>query len=185
MLAIAPLVLAGVGQRLAATYQDMLVSAPHAQIRVLLYPPMFPDRAGRSTSCKLGSTTLGNVPVLLTLSAEHEARLVALQQQLNGVIRAAVGYLHATDPSGAAASRLRLVDLEAAWGGYRDGHTVNCGDADRPKPWITTVATGANGPKPPATRQGGLDQLQLAALSAFHPTAYGQQMMAAALAATR
>jgi hypothetical protein len=119
-------------------------------------------------------------------------RFAALEQQANHAIANAVNQANAlyaqSSPDNPA--RLQLVDVTQAFGGL-SGHTVDCGDGGRPEPWINALRF-----RPAVLEQVASDLLHQRysrivhtdlsdsySLS-FHPTAVGQQAMAAALTAS-
>jgi lysophospholipase L1-like esterase len=161
--------------RLKGVYQQILTDAPKAQVRVLLYPPLFPPTGDSDGECIIGQATvpplpgvlgfLGGKSVDITLSNHVTQRFVALERKLNDSIVATVADLQAADPR--ARDRLAYVDSVAAYGGY-DGHTVNCGRKNRPTPWINQITLDFEKfTRSPAT---------------FHPRSDGHRAMGAALA---
>jgi lysophospholipase L1-like esterase len=158
--------IADIAGRLRLLYEAVLTDAPRAEIKVLLYPPMFPEWTPTSGRCVIGrARPVDRLPsVDITISAEVTTRMVALQEALNAAITRTVDDLRAADPR--AQARLSTVDTVAEFGGHI-GHTVTCGKSERPTPWINQlIADYGAGKLSPAS---------------FHPNADGQRAMARAL----
>lgn len=122
---------------LVNAYTTVLTGAPNAQVRVLTYPPLFPDRGDATSGCRIGR--LG--PAQLVIASDVEREVVGLEQQANAAIAAAVQQVQSAAPGG---SRLQLVDVTQQFGGYQ-GHTASCGDTGRPTPWINSVRASGTG----------------------------------------
>ncbi len=178
-------------ENLIASYTTVLGLAPNAQVRVLDYPPLFPDRGGNTSGCRIGRINVpgvgGAAPIAWQLVIAHdvEQKFVALEQQANAAIAAAVSQVQAAAAGG---DRLQLVDVDPQFGGYT-GHTSSCGDTGRPTPWINSLrmssaqaavlaldVVGGNWDKL------GTDLSDVIAAS-FHPTHEGQYQMYLALSA--
>jgi lysophospholipase L1-like esterase len=168
---------------LATIYPDVRRAAPRAVIRVLGYPPLFPDRAKpfRKKGCRivrvnvaLGSPTGWQV----VLASDVEQKLVDLERKANERIRATVQAQHD--------GRLSYVDIEKQFGGYQ-GHTSSCGDTGRPTPWLNSVKMNNTDTALLAVElelhQFSLMEHTLFDLyhASFHPTARGQREMYEAL----
>ena len=167
---------------LVAAYTQVLSEAPKAQVRVLTYPPLFPDRGDSSSGCRIGRFG----PAQAVIASDVERQVVGLEQQANTAIADAVQQVQAAAPGG---SRLQLVDVTQQFGGYQ-GHTVSCGDTGRPTPWINSLrmsTTGAAQIDLDASA-GRWSQLHTDLFdfysASFHPTHEGQYQMYLALAPT-
>ena len=173
---------------LVTAYTRVLSDAPNAQVRVLTYPPLFPDRGDSSSGCRIGR--LG--PTQLVIASDVERQVVGLEQKANAAIASAVQQVQATTPGG---SRLQLVDVTPQFGGYQ-GHTASCGDNGRPTPWINSLRASGTGAERTDWNQAVVDatahrwsQLMNNDLfdvysASFHPTHDGQYAMYLALKAT-
>ncbi len=167
---------------LVAAYTQVLSEAPNAQVRVLTYPPMFPDRGDSSSGCRIGRFG----PAQAVIASDVERQVVGLEQQANAAIADAVQQVQAAAPGG---SRLQLVDVTQQFGGYQ-GHTVSCGDTGRPTPWINSLRMSTTGAAQidldaSAGRWSQLHSDLFDFYSAsFHPTHEGQYQMYLALAPT-
>jgi peptidoglycan hydrolase-like protein with peptidoglycan-binding domain len=172
-------------QNLIITYETMLELAPNAQVRVLNYPPLFPDRGGNTSGCRIGRFTAPGIAWQLVIAHDVEQKFVALEQQANTAIAAAVSQVQSEDAGG---DRLQLVDVDPQFGGYT-GHTSSCGDTGRPTPWINSVRMSSTQAAVLAldVASGNRDKLgtdlsDIIAAS-FHPTHEGQHQMYLALSA--
>ena len=167
---------------LVAAYTQVLSDAPNAQVRVLTYPPLFPDRGDSSSGCRIGRFG----PVQFVIASDVERQVVGLEQQANEVIAEAVQQVQASAPGG---SRLQLVDVTQQFGGYQ-GHTVSCGSTGRPTPWINSLRMSTTGAAQINldANTGRWSQLHSDLLdfyyASFHPTHEGQYQMYLALAPT-
>jgi peptidoglycan hydrolase-like protein with peptidoglycan-binding domain len=167
---------------LVAAYTQVLSEAPNAQVRVLTYPPMFPDRGDSSSGCRIGRFG----PAQAAIASDVERQVVGLEQQANAAIADAVQQVQAAAPGG---SRLQLVDVTQQFGGYQ-GHTVSCGATGRPTPWINSLRMSTTGAAQidldaSAGRWSQLHSDLFDFYSAsFHPTHEGQYQMYLALAPT-
>ncbi len=174
-LAAAPSLIFSITNQLFASYKAIRAAAPNARIRVMLYPPIFPDRGTNTNPCVIG-TRYG---FAITLSAAHETAMLNIEQEFNNAIQYAVDSIRENFNGG---------DFFAAdpWGqflGYT-GHTISCGDAGRDKPWINALRTENFPTRPPTSEAGFLKDLKsLFVISdgSFHPTVAGQKAMAQAL----
>jgi len=167
---------------MVATYTQVLSEASHAQVRVLTYPPPFPDRGDSSSGCRIARFSAAQA----VIASDVERQVVGLEQQANAAIADAVQQVQAAAPGG---SRLQLVDVTQQFGGYQ-GHTVSCGDTGRPTPWINSVRMSTTGAAQidldaSAGRWSQLHSDLFDFYSAsFHPTHEGQYQMYLALAPT-
>ena len=174
-------------RNLISAYTTVLGLAQNAQVRVLNYPPLFPDRGGNTSGCRIGRINVPNLGIYWQLVIAHdiEQEFVALEQQANAAIADAVSRVQATAVGG---DRLQLVDVDQQFGGYT-GHTSSCGDTGRPTPWINSVrmssaqaAVVANHIATDNRDRLGTDLSDIIAAS-FHPTHEGQYQMYLALSA--
>jgi hypothetical protein len=157
--------------------------APNAEIRVLAYPPAFPNRGTKTSECRIA-----RIGSHLQFSIAHEtvAKAVSLQKQINDNIEDAVTKIRRQSPD---SYRLRFVNTVPFFGSYT-GHTINCGDAGRPKPWVNAVKLSASAAARLAIDiQAGswtrvITDFNDIYSASFHPTKTGQQKMESALAAT-
>ena len=170
-------------ENLIAAYKQVLALAPNAQVRVLNYPPLFPDRGGETSGCRIGRI---NAPALqLVIAHDVEQKFVVLEQQANDAIAAAVSQVRTSVADG---DRLQLVDVDSQFGGYT-GHTVSCGDTGRPTPWINALRMSSSQAALLAldATGGNWDQLNTDLFdvysASFHPTHEGQYEMYRALSA--
>jgi lysophospholipase L1-like esterase len=172
----APEVLDNVTARLEILYR-MLLARTDADVYVLLYPPMVPARSPDVDSdCRLHRLGAGQ----LSVSADTGHQMVDIETRLNQAIRESVARI--------GDQRLRLVDVEAAFGGY-EGHTISCGIANRPGPWVNSLLFSVQNVVPNLPRDPSVDAAEpLERLShrgpaagSFHPNVDGQQAMARAL----
>jgi peptidoglycan hydrolase-like protein with peptidoglycan-binding domain len=165
-------------ENLITAYTDLLTRAPNAQVRVLNYPPLIPDRGGSTSGCRIGRID----PFQLVIAHDVEQQFVALEQQANTAIADAVSQVQSSAASG---NQLQLVDVDPQFGGY-SGHTISCGDTGRPTPWINALRMSP-------TQAGALTedaahanwnqfQTDLVGVASFHPTEEGQHQMYLALA---
>jgi hypothetical protein len=169
-------------------YRDALRNAPLAQIRVLGYPPIFPDRGNKKSGCRIARINLTDPvhnipPTQLVLASDVEDKMVTLQAQANRAIRDAVALVQAEEPDN---RRLSFVDIEGPFGGAQ-GHTISCGDTRRAEPWINAVKlSSAAAAKLVGDLVRGKDRFSSDLFSiysaSFHPKERGQQAMAEALA---
>jgi lysophospholipase L1-like esterase len=169
-----PDLIAIITNHLYVTYKSIRRKAPNAKIRVVMYPPMFPDRGNATQPCKVAHKLF-----TFALSAERTRRMVTLQKQLNEETKLAVNRLRTDFRLG----DIYPVDLTEAWGGYRNGHTINCGDKGRPSEWINPLSSAA-WPTTPMRRNvkewwlANAAEVIINSPSAFHPRAMGHQVMA-------
>jgi peptidoglycan hydrolase-like protein with peptidoglycan-binding domain len=158
-------------------------AAPNAQVRVLNYPPLFPDRGGNTSGCRIGR--INPAGLQLVIAHDVEQKFVALEQQANAAIAAAVSQVR---NSVAGGDRLQLVDVDSQFGGYT-GHTISCGDTGRPTPWINALRMSSSQAALLAldASGGNWDQLNTDLFdvysASFHPTHEGQYQMYLALSA--
>jgi len=180
-------------ENLLAVYLDALHGAPNARIRVLSYPPLFPQQRKSTSGCAILAgfgKQLGLEPTLqLTIAADVVQRFATLEVQANQAIANAVNRANAlyaqSNPNNPA--RLQLADVTQAFGGL-SGHTVDCGDRGRPEPWINALRVQGSVLRQTASdvlhgrysRIVHTDLFDSYSLS-FHPTIAGQNAMAAAL----
>jgi hypothetical protein len=163
-------------------YNDVLTRAPNAQVRILGYPPVFPDRMGKTTDCQIAKAP----DLHLDLTASVEQQAVDLENNLNADIKAAVDHVRSES---AANTRLQFIDTEGAFGGA-SGHAITCGDPGAPAAWINQVTISKPALKQLVTdiaakRWSRLDtDLSDIYSPSFHPTATGQQTMGDTLTAT-
>lgn len=184
-LAVVTASLESLPDRLAETYEQLLQQAPNAQIRVLTYPPLFPDRGNSSSACRIERVG----PAQVVIPAGIERQFVDLEQQANQAIMTAVQTAQAAVPNG---SRLQSVDVVSQFGGYGDtGHTVSCGATGRPTSWVNAVRRYADQEAVLAldAKDGRWDQLgqdweNTLSPASFHPTQEGQHEMYLALQPT-
>ena len=168
-------------QNLIAAYTTVLGLAPNAQVRVLDYPPLFPDRGGSTSGCRIGRFASFQV----VIAHDVEQQFVAMEQQANADIADAVSQVQATVPGG---DRLQLVDVDPQFGGYT-GHTISCGDTGRPTPWINALRMSSSQAAVLAADVASGNTNQLSAdfadifAASFHPTQQGQYEMYLALSA--
>jgi hypothetical protein len=169
-------------QNLIAAYTTVLGLAPNAQVRVLNYPPLFPDRGGSTSGCRIGRFASFQV----VIAHDVEQQFVAMEQHANADIADAVSQVQATVPGG---DRLQLVDVDPQFGGYT-GHTISCGDTGRPTPWINALRMSSSQAAALAADAASGNTNQLSAdfadifTASFHPTQQGQYEMYLALAPT-
>ena len=148
---------------------------------MLNYPPLFPDRKGKTSGCRIGRFG----PFQEVIAADVEQRVVSGEQKANSAIQAAVTQVQAM-PGG---DRLQLVDVTPQFGGYT-GHTFSCGDTGRPTPWINSLRlSAAQAALWTLDAEGGnWDQLHSDSNdvinASFHPTPEGYHRMYLALAPT-
>lgn len=170
-------------QSLIALYTQALIDAPNAQIRVLGYPEAFPSRSTKAGGCVLTGLP-ATYQVVFANNVEDEAK--TLELKLDAVIQDAVTTVRAASP---ANSRLAYVDTGQTFGGA-DGHTISCGDAHRPKPWINALSFTTDGAKRVVADLEGrhwkklMDDVEEFVIPSFHPKSAGQQELADALAAS-
>jgi hypothetical protein len=125
-----------------------------------------------------------NFQIVFAHNVEQTAR--PLEQTLDDRIQTAVTAVQAEAPGN---SRLVYVDTGKTFGGA-DGHTINCGDSGRPKPWINALKLTDDGATRlvadiKAKRWKKLENdLTEFVIPSFHPTSTGQQQLADALTAT-
>lgn len=175
---------------LMAIYSDALMRAPNAQIRVLNYPPLFPDRGNnKGKDCRIlrlnVATPLSPTGFQLSIKGAVEQKFVQVQDQANFAVAQAVNWTRTYNAGG---SRLQLVDVTGNFGGAR-GHTSSCGDTDRPTPWINSMKLEAEEVNE-ITRDilsldfGGVmkDVSKNFYSGSYHPTEEGQHQMYLALA---
>jgi peptidoglycan hydrolase-like protein with peptidoglycan-binding domain len=168
---------------LTATYKLLLTQAPNAQIRVLTYPPIFPDRGNSTSGCRVGRAG----PAQVVIPAAIEQQFMNLEQQANLAIIRAVQSIQTSSADG---NRIQWVDVESQFGGYLDtGHTISCGATGRPTPWVNAVRLDgvqeAVLADEAARRQWGQllqDWSNAISPASFHPTHEGQHEMYLALA---
>jgi lysophospholipase L1-like esterase len=174
------------------TYKTVLGLAQNAQVRVLNYPPLFPDRGGNTSGCRIGRLTTppgialaSGIAWQLVIAHDVEQKFVALEQQANEDIAAAVSQVQSEVAGG---DRLQLVDVDPKFGGYT-GHTSSCGDTGRPTPWINSVRISSAQAAVLALNvaSGNWDKLSTdlsdIIAASFHPTHEGQYQMYLALSA--
>ena len=167
---------------LITAYKTVLAKAPNAQVRVLNYPPVFPDRGGNTSGCRFARLNpLGQ----LVFAHDVEQQFVLLEQQANAAIADAVSQVQKSAPGG---GRLQLVDTNAHFGGDT-GHTVSCGDTGRPTPWVNSARISL-GQLTALTRDAAQrnwnqfkTDLSDVITASFHPTREGQHQMYLALSA--
>lgn len=173
-LADAPNLISSITNQLFADYKTIRADAPNARIRVMLYPPIFPDRAA-TTDCVIG-TRLG---FAIALSAAHETAMYHFEQDFNNAIKLAVDSIRTNFNGG----DFYTADPATEFLGYT-GHTIDCGDAGRDKPWVNALRTEGFPTRSPTNKANILKDLISFALQSngsFHPTVAGQQAMAQAL----
>ncbi len=168
-------------------YRDILARAPRAQVRILGYPPLFPDRGKAKSGCRIARLNVvvppaPVPPTQLVLASDVVQRAVGLQALFNSEIREAIARLRAESPDN---QRLAYVDLEGPFGGA-SGHTIDCGDRNRPQPWINAVKLSSSAAlkltTDLASRKGRFSTDLYDVYSAsFHPKAIGQRVMADAV----
>jgi peptidoglycan hydrolase-like protein with peptidoglycan-binding domain len=169
-------------QNLIRVYHDLLSKAPFAQIRVLDYPPVFPDRGGKTSGCRLMRIGLSQVVV----AHDVEEQFVSFEKDANAAIAQAAEQVRTTTPGG---DRLQLADVDAQFGGYT-GHTFSCGDTGRPTPWINPIRLSTSSAALLALDAAGGNSDKLSSdlndvyKASFHPTHEGQHEMYLALAPT-
>ena len=165
-------------RNLVTVYAGLLTRAPNAQVRVLNYPPLFPDRGESTSGCRIGRID----PFQLVIAHDVEQQFVALEQQANTAIADAVSQVQTSVAGG---NRLQLVDVDPQFGGYT-GHTISCGDTGRPTPWINALrmspAQAEALAKDAAHTNWNQFQTDLVGVASFHPTEEGQYQMYLALA---
>lgn len=169
-------------RKLLGLYRDVLHDAPHAQVRVLTYPPLFPLDRSDNGGCRI--VRFGPAQVVIAADVEHQFGLY--EEQANLAILDAVNQVALDSPG-----RIRSVDVESQFGGYMaDGHTISCGDTGRPTPWINSVKFSTSDAALLAADayDGNWDQVAVDLFkvysASFHPTEEGQRQMALALKAT-
>lgn len=173
---------AAIKAKLVSVYTDVLARSPNARVRVLGYPPLFPDRGSKTSSCRIGQAP----GLTLSLTASVERQGVSIENSLNADIKAAVDQVRA---AAAGNSRLEYIDSETAFGGP-SGHAITCGDAGAPTPWINQLTLSKSAVKQLAEdlargRWSRLDTDLFDIIApSFHPTATGQQKLAAAVTAS-
>jgi lysophospholipase L1-like esterase len=171
-------------EQLTPVYQQVLKEAPNAQVRILTYPPIFPDRGSSTSGCRIGR--LG--PAQLVIASDVEKQFVSLEQAANQAIKDAVQSVRSSAANG---DQLQWVDVESQFGGYGDtGHTISCGATGRPTPWVNAVrldgAAEADVAADVAARdwsKAAADLQDVRSPASFHPTHEGQHQMYLALAA--
>lgn len=173
-------------QNLVALYTNLLELAPNARIRVLDYPPLFPDRGGATSGCRIGRLLVDvGSPTgwQFVIAHDVEQQFVQLEQQANAAIADAVVQVH---NSVVNSDRLQLVDVDAEFGGYT-GHTISCGDTGRPTPWINALRLSSSQAAELVLDidAGNWDQFHTDLFdvysASFHPTHDGQYAMYLAL----
>jgi peptidoglycan hydrolase-like protein with peptidoglycan-binding domain len=82
--------------QLFTAYAQLLKAAPNAQVRVLTYPPMFPDRGNSTSGCRIGRVH----PAQLVIASDVELRFVSLEQQANLAVIRAVQSVRTSVPGG-------------------------------------------------------------------------------------
>ena len=65
---------------LVTAYKDVLTAAPNAQVRVLNYPPLFPDRKGKTSGCRIGR--FGSFQEVIAADVEQRVRRRGAEGQL-------------------------------------------------------------------------------------------------------
>jgi peptidoglycan hydrolase-like protein with peptidoglycan-binding domain len=179
-------------ENLTTVLTKVLRDAQNAQVRILNYPPLFPDRGGKTSGCRIGRVTIPapgtllapGIAVQLVIAHDVEQKFVALEQQANAAIAATVRQVQSEAAGG---DRLQLVDVDPQFGGYT-GHTSSCGDTGRPTPWINSVRMSSAQAAVLAldvvrNRDKLLTDFQDIIAASFHPTHEGQYQMYLALSA--
>ena len=152
--------------KLRGTYDDILRAAPNATLAVATYPWIFPAPSayaakmvspvvnGKTTSIRY--CQVGNVIYSFGVRNTEVTKFRKIQAAMNQSIRLAVG-----DLRNAGYRRIRLVDL--ANQSSLSSHTITCGDASRPQPYISGVLVNVDATIPPIGLSTG----------SFHPTVDG------------
>jgi lysophospholipase L1-like esterase len=149
------------GARLLTLYREILRRAPYAHLTVLTYPTIFPTTytgrtAGGQNYCKVGS--LGPLAYAGFRSSDV-AEFRDLQIRTNAQVALATNTLISQGASG----RVSLVRLDA---GELATHTVDCGDAGAPEPYIEPLLLSL--------------RKRSVSLASFHPNEAGHAAYAAA-----
>ncbi|GIJ73764.1 hypothetical protein Voc01_086810 [Virgisporangium ochraceum] len=174
-IAAGPALIENITNHLYASYKLIRSKAPTAKIRVMTYPPIFPDRADTTKACALAR----RAGLTIALSATRERQMMNLQKQLNSAIVLATNRMRTDFELG----DVFPADPTEDWGGYRYGHTIDCGDSGRPKPWINALRT-ENWPKAPMGKDlrawwtANAKEVFVQSPGSFHPTVAGQKAMA-------
>jgi lysophospholipase L1-like esterase len=168
-------------ERLKQAYARVLERAPNAQVRIVTYPPIFPDDfdgfdgscivAGAERPIVLPGTGRFTPPTRVRIGyprwlVEEFARR---EDALNNAIVDAVEELRATDWQ--ISARLRAVEVADVF----DGRTLDCGDDRTTKPWISSVEVSEQDIRRFVLRQTNFRSLYV---ESFHPTREGQRAIA-------
>lgn len=130
-----------IAQRLLRLYREILDRAPNAKLTIATYPMIFPDESytGRTVSgikyCETAAIVAGKTFVAFT--AADVTLFRDWQIGMNSRIQTVVDRLNADGLGG----RIALVRFDQ---GELATHTIDCGDAGRPTPYMNAVRFAPN-----------------------------------------
>jgi alpha-tubulin suppressor-like RCC1 family protein/lysophospholipase L1-like esterase len=177
ILANGPALVESTINQLYYAYKQIRASAPNARVRVVPYPPIFPDRGPTNEPCVLGRRFGG---FAIALSADRERAMNRVQTEFVDSITRAVDDIRLNFGGG----DFFTADTTAAFGGYTTGHTIDCRDESRAKPWVNALRTDNRPTSFPTSRDelvAALKDMLVNTNGAFHPTVAGQKAMAQAV----